>query len=615
VSVVCSKCQAHLNDKAQFCNKCGAPVVRQPRLCSKCGSQQRLEARFCNSCGTPLPPIEVQLVCVHCGRQAQPGARTCSHCGKPVDGQLCRRCGRTNRMSAVFCAHCGTNLQKPLEVFPYQTGKVPINSLLNKRYLVVRLIKQGGMSAIYLVKDTLAQGQLYAAKEMSFSILDEVSDPSAQPYTVQDYKHLFRQEFEILSKANHTNLPRVVDCFEENSRPYFIMEYINGITLEEKLFSYPEGEYLSEQVVLRWTWQICDVLDYLHHCDPPIIYRDLKPSNLMEISGTDEIKLIDFGIARFFKPHQKKDTFILGTPGYAPPELYVRSDRMQTGAYSDIYSLGATLHHLLTRRDPSRQPFEFVPVKLLNPSISQTTSDAIQKAVQYQPELRFQSIFEFLQAVFGPEANFGREPQEPWSIEPPLYSPPATSLNIGPSEPMPVVVMEPKPIAAEEPEITLSDHIVDFGEFSLGNRPTDNILAVTIKAGGVGNAVFDRPWFRAYPTQWNGSQFLQLSIDSGLVPKNKWNKNQPYVHFASAPNFIKSWAGWHAARLVPTETDCSGTLTIQTTKTEERVVLKGKMLPASGQVVKGWSLVIFWMIVEAVVLIGAIGVMLGILLS
>ena len=610
--MVCGKCGAKLRDGARFCNQCGAQVTNGLRPCPHCAVLQRKEARYCKACGKALSVVEIKQGCVHCGKVARPGARICSKCGKPIDGILCPRCKRPNRLAAKFCAHCGTDMRKPADEYPYETGKVPINSTLNGRYLVIRLIKQGGMSAIYMVKDIKAPDQVYAAKEMSFSMLKE-SDAggNTSQYTVDDYKHLFRQEYEILHQSRHTNLPRVIDLFESGGRPYFIMEFINGDTLEEKLMNLPEGEFLPEQVVLEWARQICDVLDYLHHCEPPIIYRDLKPGNLMIVSGSDQIKLIDFGIARFFKPHQKKDTFIFGTPGYAPPELYVRSERMQTGAYSDIYSLGATLHHLLTRRDPSLQPFQFIPVRLINPSVSRKFSDAIQKAVQYQPEQRQQSVLEFFKDVFGNDAEFTREPSSAGPVEPPIHNPQQLDSAARPSQPIPPPVVVVNPPIVNEPNLIVSDHSVDFGEFAYGTRPFESILAVTIKDGSTGVASFDQKWFQAHPSQWNGSTFLQLSIDITQIPQATWRRGDTMVYFGNAPHWLQEWAGWHAARMVPAPADCSGQLTIRVRQVEEKIALHGKAMPGPGKTENGWAKVLVCMIAEAIFGLVVVGLALG----
>ena len=604
MSQTCRKCQASLRDTAQFCHICGSPVEPMSLLCPACGKGNRAGAQFCQFCGQKLAVVtSVEITCVHCGSPAQPGVRICSNCGKPIDGILCPRCQRANRLAAVFCAHCGTDLHKPPISHPFETGRVPINTLLNQRFLVVKLIKQGGMSAIYLVKDTQNSDQLMAAKEMSFSMLKDGLAGEEEPYSVDDYKTLFRQEYDILRQSDHPNLPRVVDSFEANGRPYFVMEFIDGKTLEQVLHDLPAGQYLPEQLVLTWAWQICDVLDYLHHCEPPIIYRDLKPGNLMVVNQTDHIKLIDFGIARFYKPHQTKDTYIFGTPGYAPPELYVRSERGQTNPASDIYSLGATLHHLLTRRDPGRQPFQFLPVVALNPAISQRTSDAIQKAVQYQPDQRQQSTREFLHDLFGPQAEFERLKDEevqgdlPGNLDMPSISQPISShpLKVG---------------VVEEPEIVVSDHVVEFGQFEHQREPFDVVMAVTIKSGAAATARFDKPWFRSHPTQWTGSQFLQLGVDAKTIQLSNWQPGAAMERFERSPKWVKDWAGWHARRMVQQSRDCSGELKIITDKAQEAIAVKAVALPEGKQNQKAWSSVLTWMVIEAVVAVGLLVILL-----
>jgi serine/threonine-protein kinase len=200
--------------------------------------------------------------------------------------------------------------------------------------------------------------------------------------------NVFLQEAQILGRLDHVNLPRVVDFFSETDRHYLVMDFIEGETLERLLGE--RSTPFSEADVLGWAGQLCDVLAYLHSQNPLVIFRDLKPGNIM-LARDGRLKLIDFGIARLFKPGKSTDTHRLGTPGYAPPEQYGQG---QTDARSDIYALGVTLYELLTRYDPTAQPFVLPKLRQLNPNVSARTEAAIERAIRADPTQRFQAVIE-----------------------------------------------------------------------------------------------------------------------------------------------------------------------------------------------------------------------------
>jgi serine/threonine-protein kinase len=274
----------------------------------------------------------------------------------------------------------------------FGTGMMPSRSILNNRYIILQKIAQGGMSAIYRAIDKQRPGVTWAIKEMSETAIS----PGDRAETVE----AFRREAVMLRALDHPNMVRVVDVFRDpdKRRWYMVMEFIEGKTLLQIMEESPG--LLPERRVLSWAAQICDVLHFLHTQSPPIIYRDMKPGNVMEQDGNGVCKVIDFGIARFWKPGRTKDTLILGTPGYAPPEQYGKG---QTQAASDVYALGATLHHLLTGRDPESKPFKFPPVRQLNPRVSPRTEAVIRKATQIKPADRYQTIAAFKTALLPPE--------------------------------------------------------------------------------------------------------------------------------------------------------------------------------------------------------------------
>jgi serine/threonine protein kinase len=243
------------------------------------------------------------------------------------------------------------------------------------------------MGAVYLAKDMKEQGQLYAIKEISVSLIPQ----NEQQKTINNFK----SEAKMLWSLHHPNLPSMRGVFAQEERYFLVMEYIDGFTLEE-LLERNEGPF-PERRVLDWARQLCDVLAYLHSHTPPIIFRDMKPGNIMLTRNNGQIKLIDFGIARFFRPSNAQDTQVLGTPGYAPPEQYGKA---QTDERSDIYALAMTLFHLLTNT-LSDEGFGLENVRQINPRISPMVARALEKATSIKPSDRYESVEMFRHALLG----------------------------------------------------------------------------------------------------------------------------------------------------------------------------------------------------------------------
>ncbi len=243
------------------------------------------------------------------------------------------------------------------------------------------------MGAVYESLDvTENDGRRWAVKEMSPAALPANERTAA----VAD----FRREASILHGLKHPNLPEVRETFEEMGRYFLVMEFIAGRTLLNLVDMTPG--FIPEERVMVWARQLIEVLHYLHSQDPPIIYRDVKPANVMLVEGTERIKLIDFGIARFHRQGKVQDTEAFGTAGYAPPEQYGKG---QTDQRSDIYALGATLHHILTKQDPSLNPFNWVPARRMNPNVSPAMENALMIATSLDPARRFRTIEDFGQAL------------------------------------------------------------------------------------------------------------------------------------------------------------------------------------------------------------------------
>ncbi len=262
-----------------------------------------------------------------------------------------------------------------------------MKKLLKKRYEILSVLGRGGMGCVYKVADRARGGEILAAKELR---VGNVATTKLQEAIVQ-----FRTEARILSQLTHPNIPKIHEYFSVRGTYYIVMEFIDGRTLEH-ILAKRNGKPVDELVALSWALQICRAMHFLNVQRPrPIVFRDLKPSNIM-ISRDGRVKLIDFGIARFFKEEKIEDTFVYGTPGYAAPEQYGTG---QTDVRSDIFSLGATLHHALTGRSPSLSPLDFPEPRLLNPGLTRETAAIIKKALEPNMDKRFQSALEMKQAV------------------------------------------------------------------------------------------------------------------------------------------------------------------------------------------------------------------------
>ena len=265
-----------------------------------------------------------------------------------------------------------------------KSGALP--GVLRGRYRVVRPLGRGGMGAVYLATDALFGDRPCAVKEL-------LGDPAATPAEAAEAEERFAREARLLASLAHPNLPKVHDYFSEQGKSYLVMEFIDGETLEQRVAR--EGAQ-SQTHVLAWALEMCAALEYLHAQTPPVIFRDVAPDNIM-VDSAGHVKLIDFGIARIFNPGKQTDTLRFGKVGYAPPEQY--SGRGQTTPRSDLFALGATLHFVLTGRDPADLPFVFPPLRDLNPSVSAEVEQAILSAVQMDPSRRPEDVRAFAEGL------------------------------------------------------------------------------------------------------------------------------------------------------------------------------------------------------------------------
>jgi len=293
---------------------------------------------------------------------------------KPVAG-VCDVCGTVNQMGHVRCLTCGNPLSIPRNSTALPSA--PLNDLLKQRYRVIQVVGKGGMGTVYIGKDTHLGNRLVAIKEMSQNGLSPLERQAAAKN--------FKREAHLLAGLQHPHLPSIYDHFEEGQRWYLVMNFVKGQTLAKYLEA--RGGSLPVEEVVEIGIVLCNVLDYLHTRKTPIIFRDLKPSNVMRTKD-GHIYLIDFGVARIFKPGLAKDTLTYGTSGYAPPEQYGTA---QTTPRSDIYSLGVTLYHLLSGYEPAKTPFRLPPLQQLVPAAPAHLVALITQMLDLDEEKRPQS--------------------------------------------------------------------------------------------------------------------------------------------------------------------------------------------------------------------------------
>ena len=258
-----------------------------------------------------------------------------------------------------------------------------IGAIIDGKYEILKQIGMGGMSTVYLAMDQHLNNQ-WAVKEIRLRADDRESRVIIQSLIA---------EANLMKKLDHPALPRIVDIIDSRDTIYVIMDYIEGEPLSRILER--EGPQ-PEEDVLEWARQLCDVLSYLHTRKPPVIYRDMKPGNIM-IRPDGNIRLIDFGIAREYKEGKTSDTVALGTKGYAAPEQF--GGQGQTDARTDIYSLGVTLYQALTGQTPSEPPYEFYPIRYWDPSLSGGLEKIIAKCVKPNPQDRYQTCAQLYYAL------------------------------------------------------------------------------------------------------------------------------------------------------------------------------------------------------------------------
>lgn len=258
-----------------------------------------------------------------------------------------------------------------------------VGTLVDGKYEILKMIGKGGMSEVYLAMDKNLNKQ-WAVKEIKKRVRDKNNEVVVQSAIA---------EANMMKNLDHPCLPRIVDIIDREDVIYVIMDYIEGEPLSRILEKFGVQ---SQENVIEWGKELCGVLDYLHTQNPPIIYRDMKPANIM-LQPNGNIKLIDFGIAREYKEQNLEDTINLGTKGYAAPEQF--GGKGQTDARTDIYCLGVTLYHLVTGKNPCEPPYEIYPIRYWKPELSSGLESIILKCTQLNPAERYESCAEVLYAI------------------------------------------------------------------------------------------------------------------------------------------------------------------------------------------------------------------------
>jgi len=311
------------------------------------------------------------------------------------------------------------------------TQPLAIGTVLKNKYRIVRLVGGGGMAWVYQVEELPpGSGKLWALKELRPQTQDKAEQAVA--------RDLFEQEAKLLRALDQVNIPKIADFFEEQGRACLVMEFIWGESLEKRLEA--TNAPLLETDVLKWAIQLCAALHYLHTRQPPIIFRDMKPSNVM-VTNTGLVKLIDFGIARTYKAGKKRDTIAMGSENYAAPEQWGQG---QTDARSDVYALGATMYHLLANMAPTPAflPSEPLPLANYNGALSKKTVALVDKSMARDRQDRFQSALEMRRALVD---------ALPLPYTPPLAAPrpaPKPAPEVRPSQPTRVPRPAPAPMKA-----------------------------------------------------------------------------------------------------------------------------------------------------------------------
>ena len=371
----------------------------------------------------------------------------------------CPYCNAENRDGVRFCSNCGRELNPPTTQTATAANSITSvgsrtlsagSRLQGGRYVIKKVLGQGGMGAALLATDIRLDSKPVVIKEL-------ISD-NTDPTKLQEDVRNFKREVATLAHIDHPLVPNVTDHFQEGSRYFMVQEYVEGENLEERMDRV--NQPMKERDALGYASEVLDILDYLAQQTPPIVHRDIKPANIIIGNKDKRAHLVDFGIARADEARnaKRKQTAALGTPGYAPPEQY----QGNADPRSDLYALGATLHHLLTNRDPrNHPPFTYPPVRALNPQLSPEIERVLNRALVNDINQRYQSaaamkrdIDDILLKRFGVSANISSYtlgtsgtmtavsaanaptiiPAQPTKVQPPPPPPPPTYVSPPPTQ-------------------------------------------------------------------------------------------------------------------------------------------------------------------------------------
>lgn len=439
-----------------------------------------------------------------------------------VASLYCRACGARLPAESPFCPQCGvpqagleqtlTDMTQPAHAI-FEMGRLPTGRMVGQKYQVLRVLGQGGMGAVYTAYDTRLGLPLVAIKEMGMQRLTQQEIPLAE--AVQQ----FHQEARLLAGLHHPSLPVIHEYFREDVRLYLVMSFIEEQTLQAALDTAPEKK-LPVQEAVRIGIEICKVLDYLHTHDPQIIFRNLKPSNIM-LTSEGHIYLIGFGIARHFKQEKPVDTAYYSPIGYSPIEQYSHA---QTSLRSDIYSLGAILHQMLSGHNPSVNPFQFANLQIVDPTLPIPLTQLITKMLEMQEQNRPASAIAVqaqLESMFTPAAStptiLAPTPSIQLTVPTSISAPPTRSPLVSAVNPQAFEVLR-----------TLTGHTHHV--WSMGWNPDELTLASGSK---------DRT-IKLWDAQ-TGQLLRTLTGHTGNVNSLAWNADRQTLASSSLDKTIKLW--------------------------------------------------------------------------
>ncbi len=360
--------------------------------------------------------------------------------------RYCIDCGAINQQADVYCFACGTQLLAEDDTLAANTHEA---HLLHQRYRLQSQVGAGGFSAVYKAEDT-ATGKIVAVKAISLRGLT-----SQEKIEATD---AFNREVSLLSTLRHRNLPQILDHFTKTECWYVVMDFITGTSLEKRLEQLGSTRLpLTEVIDIGMV--LCNVLEYLHGQQPAIIYRDLKPANII-LTPDGHLFVVDFGIARHFKPGKAKDTTPFGSPGYAAPEQYGKT---QTTTRADIYSLGVVLHQLLSGDDPIHHPFTFTSLSqqrpelanletLINRMVALNSDDRPEDIKTVRKELQQFSVQQHSLVLLGYQKPLSPQPNSPSYVVP--YYPPRQPSFISQIRPGQAGQVMAGPIQVQPPVMT-----------------------------------------------------------------------------------------------------------------------------------------------------------------